>query len=352
MDLIRARPRLSTAILVTLYLFAGISVSDVESLELSYSEVDACPDFLLPPPVPSEGSGTASAGFTILQGNLWMFPSRPLLVPYAFSTDRRTRLERLVSAVRACRPTVVLLQEVFEQSMVELLAHHLPEYRVLSSGETEFLGAFNASGLVTLTRLPVSGNAFHAFSPLPEGMKRVESIAQKGFLAVDVVAPGFEGTILNLHLYSSRDSAEAEVTRAQLEEVVAFVEKAERRGRRVLVGGDFNIPRSEMIGFLPEGWAISEHGPTYNPPLNPYTVEGYNNTPANHEDRRLGRGVATIDLLLSPPGSAVGMVSQVLDEFLISDHQFIQHRIVSAPPLSPYKLARRAEAVPPDLNLP
>lgn len=339
---IRKRPRLAALFVVALYVFAGLTVTDVQSVEFDAEGPGRCPaqmtvDGAVRAPdgtVPVEdAAGEASApaaisAFTVLQGNLWMLPNRPLLMPYGFSTDRRERLGRLVRAIRACRPAVVLLQEVFERSMVEVLMRHFPDYRVATSGETDFTGMVNASGLVTLTRLPVTAVRFHPFDRLPGGSKAIEAIARKGILEVEVADRDFEGTLLNLHLYAPRHDGEREIARGQLERAVMVARDAEGRGRRVLLAGDFNLGRDELAASLPAEWTLSEHGPTYDPVANPYTVEGANDTPGNHRDRRLGRGVRTIDFLATPSTAGIRLRSRVVDSLLLSDHHFLHHTVV------------------------
>jgi len=321
---IRRRPRLVILAGLFLYLFVAFRVSDVLSVEVEAAGA-ACPARLLAADSASPGG---SRTVTILQGNAWMLPVRPFLLPYAFSTDRPERLGRLVSLIRACRPDVVMLQEVFERPMVEVLARSLPGYRVLTSGESDLTGTLNASGLVTLTRLPVEAVRFREFPPLPDGAKAVERMGRKGLLAVDVGVPGFPGTLVNLHLYASRDEREGRVTRHQLARVLDFAREVRARGRRVLIAGDFNLEPAEVAGLLPGDWALSSHGATYDPPGNRYTVEGSNNTAGNHEERRLGAGVKTVDHLVNAtPGDAV-VTSEVLDRLLLSDHYFLQHRLV------------------------
>jgi endonuclease/exonuclease/phosphatase family metal-dependent hydrolase len=345
--MISRRPRTFLGLGLFLWILVGLTTPDLQSLELDPEETVSCPAPLesgearsaaLPGGPerdtgrdrPAAGPTDAATAFTVLQGNLWMLPSRPLLVPYAFSADREERLARLVTTVRACRPAVVLLQEVFERSMVELLARHLPEYRVVDSGVTDVTGTINASGLVTLTRLPVADRSFRPFGPLPSGSRTIEWLAQKGVLAVEVESPTFRGTLLNLHLYAFQDPGEAGITESQLREVVGWAESETAAGRSVLVGGDFNLGKERLADLLPEGWRLSSHGPTYDPARNPYTVRGSNNTPGNHRERREGRGTRTIDFLLTPEGTPARVESRVLDTLLLSDHQFLHHTVVLA----------------------
>lgn len=327
MTFLLARPKLALFVGLFVYVMAGLTVTDVQSLQLVTGSAPTCPA----PLISEAGERGARAdsqvapALTLIQGNAWMLPTRPLLLPYTFSTDRKERLETLVDMVRSCRPDVVILQEVFETAVVDLLARRLPDYRVITSGARDPTGTVNYSGLVTLTRLPVRQVRFRGFPPPPLTAKLIERIGRKGLLAVDVAAPGFRGSIVNLHLYASRDPMERLITARQLAEVVAFVAAERRAGRRVLVAGDFNLTAEEMSPMLPPDWRLSRHGPTYDPPRNHYTVEGANDTPGNHEDRRLGRGVKTVDYLVNPDTADLRVRSGVLDHVRLSDHYFLQH---------------------------
>lgn len=326
MTIVRHRPRLCTVCALFLYIAAGFSCGGIGALEVPLSPPEAC--LALPTAEAPSAVGDEGTTFSVLQGNLWMLPVRRLLVPYDFSTDREQRLERFIEAVRSCEPEVILLQEVFERSVVSKLEAHLPGYTVLTSGASDFTGTFNASGLVTLSRLPAGNPRYREFSALPPGSRPYEFMARKGVLAVDVEVGGVATTILNVHLYGSSFPESAVRTRLnQLAEVLALVRGLEAADLRVLVGGDFNIARDDLASTLPDGWQVSEHGPTYDPSRNHYTVQGANDTAANHEDRRLGRGARTIDLLLGAPLSGVELASTVVDSLLVSDHQLVYHLV-------------------------
>jgi endonuclease/exonuclease/phosphatase family metal-dependent hydrolase len=313
---VRQRPFRCLGVALVLYLLVGLRVSGVRSLDIAEDASVDCPAV----------DAGADAALTVLQGNLWMLPARPLLAPFAASTDRGARLERLVHAIRTCQPAVVILQEVFDRSMVALIAEHLPDYRAVSSGKTDFTRTMNASGLLTLTRLPVEDVRYRAFSPLPSGSRFYEVMARKGVLAVDVDVGGFAATILNVHLYGARVPADVapENRRKQLDEVLALAREMEAQGRRVLVGGDFNLPREQLALELPDGWRISQHGPTYDPAQNPYTGQGPNKY-LNQDDR----APRTIDFLLTAPGAGLELSSQILTTLVVSDHELLHHVVVA-----------------------
>lgn len=311
MTVVRQRPFACVGAVLVLYLILGLRISDVRSLDIPDDLSVECPTV----------DETDEPALTVLQGNLWMLPGRPLL-PLSTSADRSARLERLVHAIRTCRPAVVILQEVFERSMTRLIAEHLPEYRAVSSGRTDFTRMMNASGLLTLTRLPVEDVRFHPFASLPEGSRFYEAMARKGVLAVDVDAGGFAATILNVHLYGARIPAETApgIRRGQLDEVLELARDLERDGRRVLVGGDFNLRREQLASELPDGWRISEHGPTYDPERNPYTDRGPNRH-LNRDDL----APRTIDFLLTAPHAGLRLTSEVLSTLVVSDHELLHH---------------------------
>lgn len=311
MTLVRERPLFCAGCTLVLYLLLGLHVGGIRSLELPEDAHVECPT----------GDGGTGPALTVLQGNMWMLPARPLLVPFTPSTDRKARLERLVHAIQTCRPAVVILQEVFDRSMVNLIARHLPEYQAVTSGKTDFTRTMNASGLLTLTRLPVEDVRFHSFAALPRGSRFYEMMARKGMLAVDVEADGLTTTIFNVHLYGARVPADASATRSsQLGEVLELARALEEEGRRVLVGGDFNIRREQLTTKLPSGWAISEHGPTYDPTRNPYTERGANKH-LNLDDR----AARTIDFLLAAPHAGLKVSSDVLHAITVSDHELLHH---------------------------
>jgi len=325
MTAIRRRPRLYGVAGLLVYLLVGFTTSDLQSLEVRPAAAVNCPLSAAP-----ENVFGSAGSLTVLQGNTWMLPSKPLLMPRAFSVDRRERLERLVETIRACQPAVVMLQEVFEHSMVRLLADHLPEYDVVVPEASDITGIFNASGLVTLSRLPVVAQSFGEFGSLPQGSSTIETLARKGFLAVRVESPEFSGTLLNLHLYASRDETEIPITERQLREVVRWVDgQIAHDDSELLVAGDFNLTEERLRDLLPPGWGVSRHGPTFEPGRNPYTVQGSNDTAEKHRERRLGVA-RTIDFMVTPPGTSRRIRSEVLDTLLLSDHHFLHHTVVTS----------------------
>jgi endonuclease/exonuclease/phosphatase family metal-dependent hydrolase len=315
--LIRERPRLVASLGFGAYIAAGLMVTGLPANPVPVGAGGCSAPLLGTPETDSPPS------LRVLQGNAWMLPERPLLLPYSFSVERRERLERIVRTVRACQPDVVLLQEVFEARLVDVLARSLPDYTVYTSSATDVTGTVNASGLVTLARVPVEAVRFHAFADLSSDAQAVERLGRKGFLGVTVDAGGFYGEVVNLHLYAFRDPSDARHTLAQLEEVLAHARAARAQGRVVLVGGDFNLDRAQLERAAPD-WVLSEHGPTFDPIENAYATAGVNEGSAG---RASDARVRTIDYLLTSTTSAVSVRSAVLRDLALSDHYFLAHRV-------------------------
>jgi hypothetical protein len=108
---------------------------------------------------------------------------------------------------------------------------------------------------------------------------------------------------------------------------VGWVEREQAAGRWSLVGGDFNLERANVAEQIAPGWSVSAHGPTYDPPGNPYTVAGSNDRPEKHADRSTGRSVRTIDFLVNSSPSVLQVRSGVLRHLALSDHYFLEHRV-------------------------
>lgn len=318
------RPRFYAFFALCAYLICALTYTGIHGLNARAVRQAVCPAYMTSPPV---SSGAQQSEVVVLQGNLWLLPARPLLFPYALSTDRKPRLERFVSAVRSCAPDVVVLQEVFDRRILALMERHLPDYHLVTSGRTDPTSTVNASGLVTLSRHPVGPSDFLEFRTPPMGTKPYEAAARKGALAVDISIGGTMLTVLNLHAYSPSNEAERRITRGQIDEAMAMAARLELEGKRVVVAGDFNIDRPDFALALPTGWSLAQHGPTYVPERNPYSVAGANNTPGNHQRRRAGLGSKTVDLLLTAPRSGVRTSSRVVHQLQVSDHDFVHHTI-------------------------
>lgn len=323
LSVLRRRPRLGVSFLGSAYLALGLTFTHLGDVRAAPPlDPETCP-------APLSAADSPVDGVTVLQGNLWMLPHRPLLLPYAFASDRDDRLRRLIQVVRTCRPQVVALQEVFEQSVVNALVRALPEYEPHTSGQRTAAGTVNTSGLLTLTRIPARHAQFSPFPDLPMDAKLIERMGRKGFLATEVATGDLRAVLVNAHLYSPRTPDEVALADEQLGTLLAFADSASTLERPVILVGDFNLDRAGLGARLGEGWTLSRHGFTYDPVRNPYTVRGANNTRGNHRDRLQGRGRRAVDFLALPARAGLRVYSRVVDRPLLSDHQFLAHRLTS-----------------------
>jgi endonuclease/exonuclease/phosphatase family metal-dependent hydrolase len=123
----------------------------------------------------------------LLSLNTWLLPG--------FSKAMPERLARMPEALRAERPDVICLQEVWLPATRDTLAQALaPEYAA-SEGR--------AGGLLTLSRFPIVVQEFVPFAPVA-GMSVEERLAGKGLLVTVLDAPGGRLRVVNTHLAHER----------------------------------------------------------------------------------------------------------------------------------------------------
>jgi endonuclease/exonuclease/phosphatase family metal-dependent hydrolase len=158
----------------------------------------------------------------ILTYNVWGLPSWMNHAP-------RARYARIAGDLERLHPDLVLLQEVWTKSAAAVAPAN-GGWLVALAPSANF---FRRNGLMVLSRLPISGVEFHAFSQaaFPDSMVR------KGALKVTVQAPaGQRLNIWNVHLQSDAP----QVRLRQIEQLAGWVREADDGQAVDLVGGDFN----------------------------------------------------------------------------------------------------------------
>ena len=144
---------------------------------------------------------------------------------------------------------VACLQEVLTWWHLTLLARRMSSFRHVSFRASL---AGPAGGLVTFSRLPVSGTAYHAFG-IPPKAPRISGTARlraglKGALVTRLAGP--ELSIVNAHPVANRDgdwSAAGRfypLHRAQLTSLAHVVREV---AGPMLVCGDFNVDRDSSL---------------------------------------------------------------------------------------------------------
>jgi len=167
-----------------------------------------------PSPVP--------AALAVVTFNVWGLPEWVHDAP-------RERYARVRAELERTSPDLVLLQEVWSDQAREVIPSGWTVAR-----STRSLWPFAHNGLVTLSRHPIEGGEFRAFS----AASFPGSIATKGALKTTVRLPGGERVnVWNVHLQAG---ASSDVRARQIDELVHWVRTARDGQVADLVGGDFN----------------------------------------------------------------------------------------------------------------
>lgn len=198
-------------------------------------------------------------------------------VPFYLSWGRLARLAHILEQIA---PTVLCLQEIQQNAYATLLAQRLKTYPHRAIFPHIYAPK---GGLVTFSRLPLSGQQFNLYQD--RGLRWMITFSDwalyKGVLVTHLLFPGLKVWILNTHLNANYSgdwrpqNPLAHTQHRQVQQLTRLVEKMPAEALIILCG-DFNFPRAS---FLYEE-LVSQNGlldplrdnpnPTYNPfPLVP-----------------------------------------------------------------------------------
>jgi endonuclease/exonuclease/phosphatase family metal-dependent hydrolase len=175
--------------------------------------------------------------------------------------EPKARYARIASEIERLHPDLVLLQEVWTKSAA-VVAPTNGGWMVARAPSANF---FRPNGLMILSRMPISGGEFHAFSKAAFP----DSLVRKGALKVTVQAPGGQRlNIWDVHLQSDAPR----VRLRQIQQLAAWVRDADDGQTADLVGGDFNTtPDSPEFKLLSRELGQTAHelahlpfSPTYD----------------------------------------------------------------------------------------
>jgi sphingomyelin phosphodiesterase 2 len=225
---------------------------------------------------------------------------------------------------------VACFQEVFTWWHLRLLARQMRSFRHVGFRPSL---AGPAGGLVTFSRLPVSGTAYRGFG-LPPGAPGISPAARldaslKGALVTSLARPGL--CVINTHLAANRDgdwspSRLDPLHRAQLATLARVACSA---AAPAVVCGDFNVDRGSSLfgGFVTDAGLAD-------------AFEG--NCPATFRTEYLPPGATPhcIDLIMTAGGVKAEAATVVFagQEPLpggpgyVSDHIGLRARLILAPP--------------------
>ena len=159
------------------------------------------------------------------------------------------RYRAIGEAFEACDAEVVAFQEVFTYWQLRLLARRMRSFRYVAYRPA---AAGPAGGLVTFSRLPVSGCAYHGFGFPPKApgvsWRARADAGVKGVLVAQLPAPG--ACVVNAHPAPNRDGDWSPANRffplhqAQLGVVARVVGSVTAPA---VVCGDFNVARDSVL---------------------------------------------------------------------------------------------------------
>lgn len=156
-----------------------------------------------------------------------------LLFPPPFFFNQPQRISEFAKAARTADPDIIFMQEVWDNNSLSLLASHFPDYySVFSTGLI-----YNGSGLLTLSRFPITAAAMQMF---PMGLEHnsEEFLAGKGILYCRCQVAQNIFYLVNTHLYSAAPTSAYQPNRQQFEQLNQLVLEL---GDAAIIGGDMNL---------------------------------------------------------------------------------------------------------------
>ena len=177
---------------------------------------------------------------SVLSSNMWLLP------PPA-SIDNQKRLTKFIKLVSETRPDIVNLQEVWLKPYISQIKNKLSNYHFVSTKSW----LYNKSGLVTLTKYRPVDKKIHYFK-IKRQYNPIERIAGKGFLRVQFEINGKKVSVINVHIYHSRQVANLKLKLNQISQVL----KVAKENGPMIVAGDLNTPpnyyKNKLKRFLTE----------------------------------------------------------------------------------------------------
>jgi endonuclease/exonuclease/phosphatase family metal-dependent hydrolase len=173
------------------------------------------------------------------------------MLPFEVATSER--LHSIVSELQTIDADVFCLQECFAFHAVRTIREALrPEYKYCCSHVRNIPFYNTHSGLMILSRFPLKKVHYERFSH----HTFVDSLAHKGFICCEVIAPSHRLVLCNTHLQADYQWVHCQHTRSeQLQQLFRYVKKAyveSKRARQggwpIMLCGDWNIPLNNRDG--------------------------------------------------------------------------------------------------------
>lgn len=162
-------------------------------------------------------------------------------IPF-FTKEPHKRAGAIAQLVGAQHPDVVAFQEVFDASNRRQLCDSLAKAGL--PYHHYFQSWVFGSGLLTVSRYPISDTAFHRYSHggNPVALRQGDWWAGKGAGRSTIAIPGFGNIeLINTHLHARYHGDHYKAIRqSQLDELMAFINANRSTKRPVLLLGDLN----------------------------------------------------------------------------------------------------------------
>lgn len=186
---------------------------------------------------PQRASSRRMAGHSVkvVTANMLLFPP-----PFFF--NQAERIKEFAKSVADLSPDIIMLQEVWDINCLHLIAKEFPDYWMTFSSAIPI----NFSGLVTLSRLPVTKAYTQKYAPSLR-FNFEELLAFKGFIVTTVTSGDHQFDIINSHLYSASPSQKYRPNCVQFMRLQNLVIKSDKP---VIFGGDMNLLPEEINRLL------------------------------------------------------------------------------------------------------
>lgn len=138
-----------------------------------------------------------------------------------FSSNREERMKKLIEFLVKKRYDVICLQEVWTNRSLHSLVSHLPNYQWVYTNER--------TGLFIMSLHPITSQYYERFHHQNKKWNlSMESIAERGFQAIDINYLGKTIHIINTHLQSKYSKKEKEyytnIRKEQLKQLLRYMD--------------------------------------------------------------------------------------------------------------------------------
>lgn len=222
--------------------------------------------------------------FSLLTWNIFMIPA-----PINFSKQHK-RIPLIIESILANSNDIIILQEVFDQSIVEILSQSLKKHYPYSArlNKNEKFYQLLPSGLFVFSKFPLNVLDEVTF----DECNHVDCFASKGFLLLEVTLDATRKIQLgSTHLQAHGEPKNITTRYSQLLQIKKSIDKFHSPTTPLFLTGDFNIQfnSTEFLNLkkllaLDQVMIDTTQPVTTSPVNNCYTTPGSSDEPAHWID--------------------------------------------------------------------